>query len=231
MRRRGRHHPASKEPGPPWSVSARARQELSNPPSSRGLRPYGGECAVRRAGAGGHMTMLDSEGELGGAPFSLRRGRPRLSTVFAAGSACDCGWSPGPSGRTKSCSTPTGRTTQRFTAGTVLSWSGSLCRQMVAGHGPTIAPRRGRSGVRPGRQPAAMGIEAYAGVPLRLGDGTVFGSLRGFDPEPQSDALRAARPALELAGRLLATVLDLKLGRDQVSVGGRGPSSTPPATS
>ncbi|MFC6007476.1 GGDEF domain-containing protein [Angustibacter luteus] len=104
------------------------------------------------------------------------------------------------------------------TEGTVLSWSGSLCTQMVAGEGPTVAPRVAdvRAYARAANR-QSMDIEAYAGVPLRLGDGTVFGSLCGFDPEPQSDALLAAKPAIQLAGRLLATVLDLELGREQLT--------------
>src|SRR6185436_6174248 len=93
--------------------------------------------------------------------------------------------------------------------GSVLSWSGSLCRQMVAGSGPVVAPQVDEV---PAYARAAnrqhMDIEAYVGVPLRLADGGIFGSLCGFDPEPQADALLAAQPTIELAGRLLATVLD-----------------------
>ena len=164
------------------------------------------------------MTFLDADGELGGAPFSSfdeaaaavldvlrRRVGLRLWLVTRA------------AGEDQVVLQADGPDDAAFSAGTVLSWSGSLCRQMVAGHGPTIAPHVADvPAYARATNRQLMDIEAYAGVPLRLGDGTVFGSLCGFDPEPQSDALLAARPAIQLAGRLLATVLDLELGRQQV---------------
>jgi diguanylate cyclase (GGDEF)-like protein len=100
-------------------------------------------------------------------------------------------------------------------AGSVLSWPTSLCWQLVAGHGPQVAPR---VAAVPSYAAAAAGlparVAAYVGVPLRRPDGALFGTLCGFDPEPQSDALLTAEPLVRLQARLLATVLAHALAAD-----------------
>ncbi len=100
--------------------------------------------------------------------------------------------------------------------GSVLSWDGSLCTEMVAGNGPAVAPRVADV---PAYASAAnrrlLPIEAYVGVPLRQPDGSLFGTLCGFDPDPQPDTLRDDEELLQLMGRLLATVLALELDREQ----------------
>ncbi|GAB7191607.1 hypothetical protein NUM3379_23150 [Kineococcus sp. NUM-3379] len=100
--------------------------------------------------------------------------------------------------------------------GTVLSWAGSLCTRMVEGLGPAIAPRVADAeayALAPNRR--ELHVEAYVGLPLRERDGTLFGTLCGFDPAPQPEALRESEEFLVLQARLLATVLDLELDRDR----------------
>lgn len=100
-------------------------------------------------------------------------------------------------------------------AGSVLPWDESLCASMVAGLGLCVAPRAvdvpayAAAGNR--RQ---MAIEAYVGVPLRHRDGALFGTLCGFDPDPQPDSLRGAAPLVLLQARLLSTVLASELDRE-----------------
>ena len=100
---------------------------------------------------------------------------------------------------------------------TVLPWDGSLCRQMVLGNGPAVAPRVEdvpAYATAPNR--ARVKIEAYVAVPLRQADGSLFGTLCGFDPSPQPDALRGEEELVRLMGRLLTSVLHLELEREEL---------------
>ncbi|MFC3688167.1 diguanylate cyclase [Aquipuribacter hungaricus] len=104
-----------------------------------------------------------------------------------------------------------------ITAGTVLSWSGSLCTVMAAGDGPHVAPRVAdvpAYATAPNR--AVAPIEAYVGVPLVQPDGELFGTLCAFDPEPQPGALVEAEDLVVLQARLLSTVLHLELGTEEL---------------
>ena len=102
-------------------------------------------------------------------------------------------------------------------SGTVLPWDGSLCRQMVLGNGPAVAPRVEdvpAYAAAPNRSVAP--IEAYVSVPLRQVDGSLFGTLCAFDPFPQPDALRGEEELVHLMGRLLTSVLHLELEREEL---------------
>jgi diguanylate cyclase (GGDEF)-like protein len=54
-------------------------------------------------------------------------------------------------------------------------------------------------------------IGAYVGVPLTQGDGNLFGTLCGIDPEVQPDAIAAELPMVELLGALLSSILKAEL--------------------
>lgn len=102
------------------------------------------------------------------------------------------------------------------TAGHVLSWEGSLRLRMTQGLGPTIAPRATAVAAydsAPNRRDAP--VEAYIGVPLRERDGSLFGTLCAFDPEPQPESLADAEDLVLLQASLLATLLQLDLDRDR----------------
>lgn len=102
--------------------------------------------------------------------------------------------------------------------GDVYRWSDSLCARMVAGNGPPIAASTDEvAAYRDAPIARALAIGAYLGMPLRTGDGELFGTLCAIDPAPQPGLLGGVGqstplPLLELVGRLLATVLDRDLG-------------------
>ncbi len=93
-------------------------------------------------------------------------------------------------------------------ANQVFRWADSFCSRMVRGEGPRIAVR---SSEVPAYAAAPIGrvvpIEAYIGLPLRRGDGSVFGTLCAIDPEAQPDSIEAEAPLLELLASLLSTLL------------------------
>ncbi len=109
-----------------------------------------------------------------------------------------------------------------------LPWSESLCSRMASGAGPRIAPDAASipaySDTRVGEaifQPPAP-VRAYLGVPLTLPDGTFFGTLCAFDPEPQPPHVESELPLLEMVAAMLSGVLaaelralDAERGRDR----------------
>jgi diguanylate cyclase (GGDEF)-like protein len=98
-------------------------------------------------------------------------------------------------------------------AGDVLRWSDSLCRHMVAGDGPRMAPRiREIPAYRAAGIIRTMPVAAYAGVPIRRPDGSLFGTLCALDPVPQPQAVATQLPLVELLSGLLASVLAYELG-------------------
>ena len=78
----------------------------------------------------------------------------------------------------------------------------SCCHAMTAGEAPQLVPRRRGRCRRPPRTRSSPrpGIRAYAGVPVRRADGTLFGTLCCLSREPQPRAGRA-RPALPRRAR------------------------------
>jgi diguanylate cyclase (GGDEF)-like protein len=104
-------------------------------------------------------------------------------------------------------------------AGESHAWPDSCCRFMVTGEAPQIAPRAmavpqyARSGAA-----RRLRIGAYAGAVIRDGDGRLFGTLLGLDPEPQPEALARHAPLLQL----LATLLGQLLPADRLLVAGPG---------
>lgn len=96
--------------------------------------------------------------------------------------------------------------------GEVLNWADSFCSRMVEGRGPCIAPRSAEIGVFADAPIARqLQIGAYVGVPLINGDGQLFGTLCAIDPAPQSEAIAAEYPLVELVARMLSTVLSQEL--------------------
>ncbi len=105
-------------------------------------------------------------------------------------------------------------------AGVVLDWHESLCKRRVESPGPTIAPRVADvPAYADAAERAALAldapVQAYVAVPLRQADGRLFGSLCAFDTSVAPHSLREQTPYVLLQARLLATVLDLTLEREQ----------------
>jgi len=93
-------------------------------------------------------------------------------------------------------------------------WADSFCVRMLAGDGPRVAPDAmavpayAEAGVA-----RKIPIGAYVGIPLVRGDGTLFGTICGLDPERQVEGLTEHEPLVILLSRLLGMVLDADIER------------------
>jgi GAF domain-containing protein len=93
-------------------------------------------------------------------------------------------------------------------AGDSHAWSDSFCQYMVTGQTPQIAPdamavpQYAAAGVA-----QVLPIGAYVGMPIRGGDGELFGTLCGLDPETAGPDLLAQAPGLQLLSTLLSQIL------------------------
>ncbi|XID75653.1 diguanylate cyclase domain-containing protein [Alkanindiges sp. WGS2144] len=101
-------------------------------------------------------------------------------------------------------------------AGQVFRWADSFCSEMVKGNGPCIAPNAQEVplyAAAPIRQ--QVGIQAYIGQPLKYADEKLFGTLCAIHPEPQPPDIVNDQPLLELLGRLLSTILQSELEKNE----------------
>ncbi|MDK3255233.1 bifunctional diguanylate cyclase/phosphodiesterase [Blastococcus capsensis] len=95
-------------------------------------------------------------------------------------------------------------------------WSDSYCQFMVTGEAPHIAPdamavpRFAAAGVT-----RELRIGAYVGIPIRAGDGSLFGTICGLDPEIQPTSLLDHAPVLRLLADLLGRVLEAETLREE----------------
>ena len=97
-------------------------------------------------------------------------------------------------------------------SGDEFRWGDTYCARMVAGHAPRFAPAiRDVPAYADAPITQQMEIGAYMGVPLTRDDGTLFGTLCALDPDTQREELARELPTLELAARLLSTVLSAEL--------------------
>ncbi|UGQ49065.1 sensor domain-containing diguanylate cyclase [Massilia endophytica] len=96
--------------------------------------------------------------------------------------------------------------------GQVLRWSDSLCARMVMDQGPNIAPDVAKLPVYADAPLVnKLGVRAYVGIPLRRTDGSLFGTLCGFDPNPQPPDIREQLEMVTLLGDLLGSLLNTEL--------------------
>ncbi|MEO9102613.1 MAG: sensor domain-containing diguanylate cyclase [Burkholderiaceae bacterium] len=104
------------------------------------------------------------------------------------------------------------------TDGAVLSWPDSICRQMVLGNGPNIAPDvHAVAGYAVAAAAQQRPIGAYIGLPLCSMEGEVLGTLCAIDKQIQPAQLVAEQPLLELLGRLLSSLLQAERLRETVA--------------
>ncbi len=103
-------------------------------------------------------------------------------------------------------------------AGDVFDVGRTLCRQMVDGRGPNIAPEVSCiPSYASVALPTKIGdVGAYVGAPIIMSDGELFGTLCACDPAPQRKELELQRPLLVLQARLLSTVLQQELAEDRL---------------
>lgn len=93
-------------------------------------------------------------------------------------------------------------------AGAELRHEDSMCRWMISGDGPRIAPDVAdvpAYALVAGASPVT--VKAYVGTPIVAPDGELFGTVCGIDPHPQPDRPELGQPLLDLFSSLLAAVL------------------------
>jgi diguanylate cyclase (GGDEF)-like protein len=98
-------------------------------------------------------------------------------------------------------------------------WEQTFCIHMINGSGPHVAPDVRAIPVY-AQAAADLGaqIGAYAGVPIREGDGNLFGVLCGSSPVASLDGqLAAAEPVLHLLGQMLTLILAAERQRDRAA--------------
>lgn len=105
-----------------------------------------------------------------------------------------------------------------FKAGVRLPWPEIMRARMTAISAPQAAPdvliepRFGDASIAQRAQ-----IRAYLGVPLQRADGSLFGSLCGFDPAPRGPELAQHLPQARLYARLLGSLLERDLELSDVT--------------
>lgn len=96
--------------------------------------------------------------------------------------------------------------------GAEFPFASSMCQFMVSGVAPRIAPDVGEvpeyaavAAVAP------VSVGAYVGTPIVSPDGSLFGTLCGFDPARQPVSLLAHTSVLDLLSSMLSAVLEADL--------------------
>ena len=96
--------------------------------------------------------------------------------------------------------------------GTAFSWRSSLCRRMVAGHAPPVAPDvRAEPAYAEvvGNGAGRLGaVQSYVGVPMTSRDGGLLGTLCAVSGTRQDEHLVELLEPVRLIARMLSTVLD-----------------------
>jgi diguanylate cyclase (GGDEF)-like protein len=88
-------------------------------------------------------------------------------------------------------------------AGSVITRSATLCDRMLRGELANVLPdARGEERAR------ALGVGAYVGVPVRLVDGTVYGSLCCVSDQPTPGLRERDARLLEVLARIIADQID-----------------------
>jgi diguanylate cyclase (GGDEF)-like protein len=85
----------------------------------------------------------------------------------------------------------------------------TMCRFMVAGEAPRIAPDvMAVPQYRAAAERSGARVRAYLGTPIVQPDGSLFGTVCGFDPQRGPDSLQLYIPLLDLLSSLLSSVLE-----------------------
>ena len=93
--------------------------------------------------------------------------------------------------------------------GVELDYDASLCRTMVAGLTPQIAPDVTRiPQYAPITAASPLPVGGYVGIPIVRPGGELFGTVCGYSPGPQPESLHGHQPLLALLSSLLSSVLE-----------------------
>ncbi|WP_375424484.1 EAL domain-containing protein [uncultured Friedmanniella sp.] len=97
----------------------------------------------------------------------------------------------------------------KYGDGDFIAWSESFCQHMVTGAAPMVAPDAMAVPQYAAVERAHhLDIGAYVGVPIQAGNGTLFGTLCGTDPEIYpAHLLEQHAPLLGLLASLLGQIL------------------------
>lgn len=104
-------------------------------------------------------------------------------------------------------------------AGKVFKWTDSFCSRMVKGLGPNYAPS---SEEIPAYRDAPIGkqvhIGSYLGTPIRMADGSLFGTLCAISPQPKElpELTPFQHKLVEAVTRTLATLIENKMKADSL---------------
>jgi diguanylate cyclase (GGDEF)-like protein len=94
-------------------------------------------------------------------------------------------------------------------AGAQFPFADSLCRFMVSGAAPQIAPRvEDVADYAAAAALAPITVRAYLGAPIVWAGGELFGTVCGYDPHTQPRSLSGHQQMLELVSGMLSAVLE-----------------------
>jgi diguanylate cyclase (GGDEF)-like protein len=101
--------------------------------------------------------------------------------------------------------------------GHVFSWSESLCKEMVDGRAPRIAPRTEDVPAYAAKVHDEMRIKAYIGAPIYQANGALFGTICAIDPSSQPGSIVGEGGLIDLLAAMLSLILQAELGADQMT--------------
>jgi len=103
-------------------------------------------------------------------------------------------------------------------AGMSFPFQDTVCHQMVAGLGPTIAPDIDSvPAYRECSVARQLNVKGYIGVPLLKDDGAVFGTLCGVSLSPLPETVAKEKALIEMLARLLSTLLGQQMRADEAA--------------
>ena len=98
------------------------------------------------------------------------------------------------------------------TAGAEFPWHSSMCRSMSAGRSPRVSPDTGALPALAEQNAAAAAAQvevgAYIGTPITSPDGSLFGTVCGYNPEALEEVPDGLESLLDLLSTLLSVVLE-----------------------
>lgn len=95
-----------------------------------------------------------------------------------------------------------------FARGAVFRWHSTPCLHMAAGEAPLVAGNVAEIDVyRDADLQQHFGFRCYVGHPIHDGRGELFGTLCGFDPQPQSIPIETMITRLRAASQVITTHL------------------------
>ena len=103
-------------------------------------------------------------------------------------------------------------------SGDVFRWADTFCSRMVRGEGPRVAPRTADVPAYAALPLAGeLPVGAYVGVPLVDGEGKLFGTLCGINPQPMPSSIVDEQPMVEVFADMLSGLLSAELNTNALT--------------